>query len=91
MANVVNGNTLSVDSTGDVTSKATKVYYVTVTATSANCILVLSDIGASAKKIELRVAASGTTQLFDFSYNPIFFPNGVEATTVTNGVATLVL
>jgi len=91
MANATVGNSHYVDSTGDVTTKATTVYYIVLTATTANSILVLSDILSSVKKIELRAATSGESRIFDFSANPLFFPNGVEATTVTNGNATLVI
>jgi hypothetical protein len=91
MANVLNGNTLYVDTAGDLKTTPTKVYFITVTATAANSILALADTSSSVPKIELRVATSGATQLFDFSANPLFFPNGVEATTVTTARATLVL
>jgi len=91
MANVVNGNTLYLDATGVVTSVPTLVYYVSLTATAASSVLVLQDSGAaSANKLSLRVVTSGETQLFDFSRNPIFFPNGLRVGTITNAIATAV-
>lgn len=91
MANAVQGNTIYIDSTGDVRTTPTKVYMIVVTATAASCVLALADAGSSVAKINLRVVTSGASQLFDFSANPLFFPNGIEVTTITNGVATLVL
>lgn len=91
MANVKNGNTIYVDATGDVVNIPTKVYGVLLTATSANAHLKLSDTAASVAKLDVRVSGSHDSHYIDFSDNPLFFPNGVEVTTITNGVATLVL
>ena len=91
MANVNNGNTRFVDTAADITTKASLVYYVIVTATSANAVVVLSNQGNSEKKADLRVATSGATQTFDFSANPISFPLGIKVTTLTNAVVTLVV
>jgi hypothetical protein len=91
MANVKNGNTLFVDSTGAVSSTKTLVHYVIVTATSANAVVVFSDATTLQKKADIRVVAAGETQRFDFSANPIHFPNGVHATTVTSAAVTLVV
>jgi hypothetical protein len=91
MAIVSNGNTLFVDATGTVTTKSTIVYYITVTATAANGVLVLSDNTTNAKKADLRVATSGATQTFDFSAAPLHFPTGVKVTTATTVAVTLVV
>lgn len=92
MANARNSNTWHIDSTGDLTPLVpVTVYYVVLAASSANAHLVLSDAGASTKKLDVRVATSHESKVFDFSANPIHFPNGIEVTTITNGVATLVL
>jgi hypothetical protein len=90
MANATNGNTIYIDTTGDVTTKKNvRVPYVTVSASSANAVLLLSDPDGT-NKIDLRVAAAGETQLFDFSEQPLLFPNGIKAETVTNAIATVV-
>lgn len=89
MANVRNSNTYLIDGTATTLAVSNiLVTHITVTATSANAVLVLQDVTTNAKKIELRVATSGSTQVFDFADNPIVFPNGVNPATVTNCVAT---
>lgn len=96
MANLRLGNSIFVDSTGTLTGATEKnslVAYVIVTATAASAILKLGDPSLTANnlKIDLRVATSGLTQIFDFSATPIVFPNGVSAITVTNCNACIVL
>jgi hypothetical protein len=89
MANVVNGNTLYIDSTGTaVTQKDVFITHVTLTATSASAVLLLRDLTTAANKADLRVATSGATEVFDFSDNPMRFPNGIVVQTLTNCVAT---
>jgi hypothetical protein len=91
MANVASTNTIYIDSTGSITSPAQpKVMAVVLTATSANARIVLADDSTSDKKLDLRVATSGSSQVFDFSQSPIFFANGVSVATLTNAIATLV-
>jgi len=93
MANLLNGNTFYIDSTSpDLERKQALVVYIALTATASNAIMVLSDVGAAPqKKLELRVAGAGTTQLFRFTDSPVLFPNGISVTTLTNAVATLVI
>ena len=96
MANVLNGNSWYVDSAyttsaDDLIRPSTQVNYIVVTTTAANAILVMGDVqGTSSTKMELRVAASGASQLFDFSRKPLLFPNGIRITTLTNCKATFV-
>lgn len=89
MANVRNSNTYYVDTTTTLAVKGLRVSHVTVTATGANAVLVLKDVTTGNAKADLRVAASGASQVFNYSENPIFFPNGIDPATVTNCVATL--
>lgn len=92
MANVRNSNTLFIDTANSPLAVInTRALYVIVTATAANAVVVLSDNTTAAKKMDLRVAASGTTQVFDFSFNPVQFPTGINATTLTNAVVTVVI
>lgn len=90
MANTLNGNTWYIDtahstSANDLVRASVLVTYIIVTATSASAVLVLSDVqGTAPAKLELRVAAADTSQLFDFSYKPLLFPNGIQVTTLTN-------
>lgn len=89
MANVKHGNTIYIDATGDVTSNKTHVYQVLVSATAANAQVVLGNIGASEKQLDLRVATDGDTKSFEFVV-PVMFPDGVEVITLTNAIVTLV-
>lgn len=96
VANVRSANTFYIDtqsasSSDDLVEKGLTVTHVIVTATSASAVLVLQDTTTTITKCDLRVATSGATQVFDFSDNPIIFPNGVKPSTRTNAVATLVL
>jgi hypothetical protein len=92
MANASAGNSSYVDTTGVIgASSNEKVAYVVVSTTAANGVLTLQDNAASpVNKVTLKLAADGSSQLFDFSKNPIVFPNGVKASTVTDCVATVV-
>lgn len=90
MANVRSGNTHFVDSTGSLSQeKNLRIGQVILTATSANAVIVLSDHAGTTKKLELRVAASGESRSFELPV-PMIFPNGINVTTLTNCVATLV-
>lgn len=91
MANVRNGNTVYVDATGAITDSGAKVAGVVLTATAANAVLVLQDSsGSPVNKVDLRVATSGSSQFFDFSVTPLWFPNGIEIGTLTNAKAMIV-
>jgi hypothetical protein len=93
MANVRSSNTFYIDtayssSTDELVQKNLKLLSVSVTATSANAVVVLTDSGT--KKLDLRVATSGVTTLFDYSECPILFANSIRPTTLTNAVVTCV-
>lgn len=90
MANVRNGNTLFVDSTGDLTTTGTKVYYIILAASAANAVLTLQDSGANVNKLTVSTPTDKDSRVFDFSLRPLFFPGGVSVTTLTNCVATIV-
>ena len=91
MANVRNGNTIFIDTgSEDLTTTATRVYYITASATGANAILVLQDAGANVNKIRLAMPNDKETHIFDFSARPLYFPGGVAVSTLTNCNATLV-
>jgi hypothetical protein len=96
MANVRSANTFYIDtqySTGsdELAIKNIRVLQITITATSANAVLLLADSTTGTKKLDLRVATSGASQIFDFSDSPVVFPNGIKPTTLTNAVATVVI
>jgi hypothetical protein len=90
MANVLNGNTVYVDSTGTLTSAPTRVHYIILTATGNNSILALQDETTSANKVNLREVTAGMSQVFDFSANPLYFPTGVKVSTLTNAIVTVI-
>lgn len=92
MANIRNANTYYIDGTAsNLALKSVKVTHVIISASSATAILVLKDVTSGNIKFDGRVATSGESRTFDLSDNPIVFPNGIDPTTVTNCVATLVI
>lgn len=90
MANVRNGNTVYIDATGDLTTTATRVYYIIMSATAAGAILVLQDSTANVNKLRLSHPNDKETHVFDFTQRPLYFPGGVSVTTLTNCTATIV-
>lgn len=91
MANAQRGNLIYVDSTGDLTTdKNIKIQYIIITATAATAILKLADTSDSTVTLDVRLATSGESKQFSFEDYPLLFPNGIEANTVTNCVATIV-
>jgi hypothetical protein len=90
VANVRSGNSHYVDSTGVLASNDVRIVAVVVTATAANAIVAIGDEAGTTDKLNLRVATSGASQVFDFSSTPIYFPNGVKVTTLTNAIATVI-
>jgi hypothetical protein len=88
LANASNGNTLYVDSTGDIlTRKNVLVTYITVTPTGAASVII-QDVTTAATKLRLDVATGTNSVVFDYSYNPILFPNGIRVSTLTNALVT---
>jgi hypothetical protein len=87
LANVKQGNSHYIDSTGDLITTPVTVKRVFLAATGAGAVLVLGDPSGSLKRFDLRVATSGATSTFEIE---AYFPNGVEVTTLTNAVATIV-
>jgi hypothetical protein len=95
VANTRSANTWYVDTqysaaADDLDVKNLVVTLVVVSATAATGRIVLSDITTSAVKLDLLVATSGATQVFDFSDSPIIFSNGIRVTTLSNAVATVI-
>lgn len=92
MANAKNGNTLSIDATGSLTTNPTRVAYITFTPDAANDQLVLKDGSTSgAIKWSCKGATAKHTEFYDVSYSPLFFPNGIYVATLSaSGVAILV-
>jgi hypothetical protein len=92
MANVRSGNTFFIDGTSaSLDVKGIRVSHIEVTSTNTGAVLVLSDVTTASTKIKLAIAADKTVLFLDFSDNPMVFPNGINPSTVTNCVATLML
>jgi hypothetical protein len=83
-------DTQYVSATDDLAEANVAVSYVSLSATSAAGVLVLSDRVTGNVVIDLRVAVAGSTEVFEFDVNPISFPNGIRVTTLTNAKATLI-
>lgn len=86
----MSGNSVFIDSSGEVNNTPINVLSIVITATSANAVLVLEDTQTGSKKLDLRVADSGASQKFSFEHAAIYFTGGITVTTVTNAVATIV-
>lgn len=95
MANVVNGNTIYIDTTDDISVASNtniKVSYITIRAGAADARIELKDNQSSAvNKVDLSVITIGETKLFDYSRKPIVFPNGIDATVTNSAIVTLVV
>lgn len=97
MANVLNGNTWYADTvhsndSDDLVRKQVLAVYVIVTTTGVNARVVLGDSGNNpAPKLDLRVAANGTSQIFRFEAKPVLFPGGIRVLTLTNAVISVVI
>lgn len=90
MANVESGNTIFIDTTGVAAARRTKVTHMVVSPSDTDCRLVLVNTNNdSTTKMDLRIA-DGRTLFFDFSGNPMYFPDGVKATTATSVAVTIV-
>lgn len=95
MANTRNTNTFYIDTqysvaTDELKIPNLKVPYIIVTASTAPGTLVLTD-SAGATKIKIATATANETKIVDLRRNPIVFPTGIRATTLTNCVATLII
>lgn len=94
MANVVNGNTIKIDSTGVIVmnNKNILVTCIIVASTADAAVFELQDSDGSTDvdKIRIGIKEADDTKAFEISNAPIVFPNGIKVKTVTNCEATLV-
>lgn len=102
MANIRNANTIYIDTasasgntsvgtTGNFDVPGIKVKGLIVTPTSGDATLALKDVTTGATKLQAEAPNSDGSRHFDFSDDPIVFPNGIAPTTVTTCVATLIV
>lgn len=92
MANTQNGNSLYIDSTGAVgPTQNVLVTAITVTPSGGAATAELSDNSSpTVLKFNLQVPSGIETQQYFFEENPVLFPNGVNVTTLTNAIVTVV-
>lgn len=95
MANVRSGTTWFVDSTGSLAASQDQFYVsqIIISGSHASSIgnIVLKDISPSANiKFTLYVPA-GQTYVLDFSKDPQAFYGGINVSTLSNVVATIVV
>jgi len=92
MANIRNGNTYYIDSTGAVTTGPNdKVTAVVLAGTSGNATLSLADNNAGASypaKLTIVTPNNSTIHIKDIA---ILFPSGVYVSAISGGVATLIV
>jgi hypothetical protein len=94
MANAQQGNMAFIDDTTspvEVSTYPTNVYYIIITATSANMTVdILDNASSPAQVLDLEISSSGDTKQFSFETNPLHFPNGVRVDNLGNGDVTIV-
>lgn len=92
MANVQNGNSAYVDSTGQLTEGRTLLSAIVFTPAAADDQLILKDDDTNGSlKIAIQAATAKQTVIIDLSNTPLLFPNGVYVSTITSGaIATLI-
>lgn len=92
MANVVNSNTIYIDSTGDISNTANiSVVSITMTTSAAGGSLTLRDQTTGDNKISLKIATDEQSEKFPYEDAPIVFPNGINVNAISGAVATLVV
>jgi len=97
MANVRNGNTFFIDTaSGSGGAKLAElnvlVLGVTVSPSGGAATLTLADAQSPAVvKLTLTVPSGVAAQYYDFSENPILFPNGIDPTAATTVQATAIV
>lgn len=91
MANTQSGNSVYIDTVGIVNEVPVNVLSITITATTANAIVNLTDTKTALNKLNLRLVTAGTSQVFHFEDAPLFFQGGVTASIVTNCIVTIVM
>ena len=94
MANVLQSNSVYVDSTGALTTKKTKVAYIIFTPDAANDAITLRDGDGAGDplKLTLKGATAKQSTLFDFSNKPLLFQDGIYCSAITaSATATLIL
>ncbi len=92
MANVQNGNSFYVDSTGALTtSKNVRVSQIVFTPAAANDQMILKNEGTSgALKIKIRGSTANETTSIQFT-TPLIFPGGIYVDTVTSGALATII
>lgn len=93
MANILNGNTIWIDATGDITdTRNISVVSITLTSSAAGGSITLKDQTTLATKLTLKVAVDEDSPMpYDYSSNPIVFPNGINISAISGVVATLIV
>lgn len=93
MANTQNGNSLYIDTAGAIgPTQNVLVTAITVTPSGGAATVALSDNSLpTVLKFNLQVPSGVESQPFNFENNPVLFPNGVNATTITNAIVTVVI
>lgn len=93
MANVRNGNTFYVDTTGTLdigSARNMKIACIWMTSSTTGGGIVLTDTTTGALKADLKVSLINDTKIIDCFDAKMVFPTGITVT-VTNATATLFL
>jgi hypothetical protein len=98
LANIRNGNTFYIDTQYSGASDAlaiqgVRVPYIQISSSAAVNNAILADLTTGNIKVNFQninnTGGAGDTRLFDFSSNPILFPNGIKPVVLTNCSLTL--
>lgn len=92
MANVDNGNTIYLDSTGAISNtRGLVIKHVIITPTAASASLILRDQATGTPtKLRIDIAAAGNPLHIPLGDAGMLFPTGIDVGTITNCVVTLV-
>jgi hypothetical protein len=91
VANSYYSGTVYVDTSGAVVSNAAKVAYITFRGAAADDAIVIRDGDGNTDPIKFSAILKDakTTQVFDYSANPIVFKDGIYVTITSGAVATI--
>ena len=91
MANVQSGPLIFVDSAGELTASSTLVSYIVFTPNTALDSINLRGSATGPDILFLRAAVAKDTQIYDFSFKPLVFTNGIFIESITSGAKATII
>jgi hypothetical protein len=91
VANATTAGKIYLETTGQATDRATKVSYILFTPAAASDQMVLRETSSGSNVLVIQGSEANKTMLFDFSFSPLYFNDGIYIQTLTSGAkATLI-